>query len=564
MSARTSGTGRGLTYQGLDREANRLAWALRAAGVGPDRLVAVCLPRSVTQVVVLLAILKAGGAYVPLSPADPPARLALLLAETKPVLLISAIWRQNLACPVWNLEQLPALVAGQPDHRPALESHPDNLAYVTYTSGSTGQPKGVMITHRGVANLADPAQPMAVRSADVVGLHSPLPFDASTFELWCTLAAGACLLVAPPDPLTLADYRALAGQASVLCLTPSLFNLLVDEGCDELGRLRLLNVGGEAIDPAHADRLPGTAAVMHCYGPTEGTMLATAGPASARTPAGRVPIGGALAGCQAYVAGEDLRPVPAGVTGELYLAGAGLARAYLGQPALTAERFVPDPNQPGQRMYRTGDLARRLPGGQLEFAGRTDDQVKLRGHRIEPAEIEAALLAHPAVLGAAVAVRQDSTDTRRLVAYLVLTPDRAAPDRAAPDRSGCIREWLGQRLPEYLVPSHLVTLDALPLSPNGKLDRQALPALADPAPPEAAGADLPGSQTERLVADVWSEACELDQIRLDDHFIDIGGDSLRALRVVAELASHGYHLALADLFQRGTVRELAAYLDSVG
>ncbi len=329
ISAGLSGTGRRLTYEALDRQANRLAWALREAGVGPDRLVAVCLPRSVTQVVVLLAILKAGGAYVPLSPADPPARLAQLLAQTRPVLLISAAHQQDLACPVWRLEQLPALVASQPEHRPALKLHPDNLAYVTYTSGSTGQPKGVMITHRGVANLAGLAQPMAVRSADVVGFHSPLQFDASTFELWCTLAAGACLLVAPPDPLTLADYRALAKQASVMCLTPSLFNLLVDEGCDELGGLRLLNVGGEAIDPGHVDRLPGPAVVMHCYGPTEGTMLAAVGPASARTAAGRVPIGSALAGCHAHVADEHLRPVPAGVTGELYLAGppgAGISR----------------------------------------------------------------------------------------------------------------------------------------------------------------------------------------------------------------------------------------------
>ena len=544
---------RSLTYRDLEREANRLAWALRGHGVGPDQLVAVCLPRSVTLVVVLLAILKAGGAYVPLSPADPPARLARLLAETRPTLLITTEPPgPDLAVPVWRLEQLPALSARQPDERPASDPHPANLAYITYTSGSTGQPKGVMVTHRGVANLADARQPMAVRSTDVVGFHSPLQFDASTYELWCTLAAGACLLVAPPDPVALADYRELASKASVLCLTPSLFNLLVDEGCHELGGLRLLNVGGEAIDPGHVDRLPGTALIMACYGPTEGTMLATAGPAAERTPDGRAPIGKPLLGCEVYLLGDDLGPTPAGETGELYLGGAGLARAYLGQPAQTAARFVADPARPGQRVYRTGDLARRLPDGELEFLGRVDDQVKLRGHRIEPAEIEHALLAHPDVLGAAVAVRPDSTGARRLAAYLVLVPGG--------DRARQIGEWLAQRLPEYLVPTHFVTLDSLPLNPNGKLDRLALPDL--PATGHADGGGLPESRTEQLVAQVWSVACEREEVRLDDHFIDIGGDSLRALQIVAELAGHGHQVALADLFQHGTVRELAAYLDS--
>jgi amino acid adenylation domain-containing protein len=560
-----------LTYRELNRNANRLAWVFREHGVGPDRLVGVCLPRGAAQVQVLLAVLKAGGGYLPLSPADPPARLRKLLGQVRPVLLVttaelaSELTASGVTRTTICLEDLPAIAGRQPDHRPASDPDPANLAYVTYTSGSTGEPKGVMITHRGVANLADPRQPMAPRSSDVVAFHTPLPFDASTYELWCTLAAGACLLVAPPGQLTLADYRALARQASVLCLASSLFHFLIDEGCPELTQVRLLTVGGETVDADHVDRLPSELEILDCYGPTEGTMLNTVGPARRRTPAGRVLIGRPLVGCRTYVLDRYLRPTPVGVVGELYLGGAGLGRGYLGQPARTAERFVPDPfaARPGERLYRTGDLARWLDGGELEFLGRADDQVKLRGYRIEPAEVEKALLGHPAVRAAAVAVRADRADGGRLVGYVV---------RATDETVSGIRGWLAERLPAYLVPGDLVVLDELPLTPWGKLDRAALPAPPDreSSADKQVGEQVGGAQhapdgaaIELLLTRAWSAALGLGQVGLDDHFLDLGGDSLRAMRVVAELADLGHHVTLPQLFQLGTVRELAAYLEEL-
>lgn len=569
---------RTLTYSELDREANRLAWALRERGVGPDRLVGVCLPRSAAQVQVLLAVLKAGGGYLPLSPADPPARRRELLGQARPALLVTtAELAPELIHPdgpavTIGLEDLPEIADGQPGHRLPARINPANLAYVTYTSGSTGKPKGVMITHGGVANLADPRQPMAPRSGDVVAFHTPLPFDASSYELWCTLAVGACLLVAPPGQLTLADYRALARRASVLCLTSSLFHFLVSEGCPELATLRLLNVGGETVHAGDVDRLlastaeraagssPLASTVFNCYGPTEGTMLGAVGPARRRGPAGSVPIGRPLAGCRTYVLDRQLRPVPAGVAGELYLGGAGLGRGYLGEPARTAERFVPDPHpaRPGERLYRTGDLARWLPGGELDFLRRVDDQVKLRGYRIEPAEVERALLGHPAVRAAAVTVRSDGDGGGRLVGYVVRAAEATDETETMGEAMAGLRDWLAARLPAYLVPADLVAIDELPLTPWGKLDRQALP-----DPPGRAGSASGGSATELLLARVWSAALELGQVGLDDNFLDLGGDSLRAMRVAAELADHGHHVTLAQLVQLGTVRALAAHLDRV-
>lgn len=573
---------RTLTYSELDTDANRLAWAFRELGVGQDRLVAVCLQRGAAQVQVLLAVLKAGGGYLPLSPADPPARLRELLGQARPTLLVtttelaSELIQPGGAPATICLDDLPEVADGHPGHRLPVRLHPENLAYVTYTSGSTGKPKGVMITHGGVANLADPRQPIAPRSGDVVAFHTPLPFDASTYELWCTLTAGACLLVAPPGQLALADYRALARRASVLCLTPSLFHFLVSEGCPELATLRLLNVGGETVHPDDVDRVPAESGIFDCYGPTEGTMLAAVGPARRRGPTGTVLIGRPLAGCRTYVLDRHLRPVQAGVGGELYLGGAGLGRGYLGQPARTAERFVPDPFAacPGERLYRTGDLARWLPGGELDFLGRADDQVKLRGYRIEPAEVERALLGHPAVSAAAVTVRADGDGGGRLIGYVVRAPAgtaaRTSPETA--DETGdetmpAIRGWLAARLPAYLVPADLVAVDELPLTPWGKLDRQALPAPPDREPPAGARAsgarDEPAGSATELLIQVWSAALELGQVGLDDNFLDLGGDSLRAMRVVADLADHGHHVTLAQLVQLGTVRELAAHLDRV-
>ncbi len=560
-----------LSYAELDALANRLAWAMRDRGVGPDRLVAVCLPRGIALVPVLLAILKAGGAYLALDAGQPPARLRQLCADASPVL---AVTTDGLAGElvdlgqVWTVADLTGLAAWAADRtdRPPSTTGPDDLAYVTYTSGSTGAPKGVMVTHRGIANLADARQPMAPRRGELVGVHSPLAFDASTYELWAGLNAGACLwLAGGADPLSVADYRRLAAAADVLCLTPSLFNLLVDEGCTELGTVRLLNVGGEAVDAAHMDRMPAGPTVFNCYGPTECTMLSTVGPATRRTPSGRIPIGGPLRGVRTYVLDDELAPAPVGVTGELYLASEGLARGYLGQPGRTAERFVPDPfdGSRGERLYRTGDLARWLPGGELEFLGRVDSQVKLRGFRIEPGEVEAALRLDERVRDAVVVPRESSRGVRQLVGYLVLAAGE--PHRSTPELLDQIRARLASRLPDYLVPAVLVDLPAVPLTGNGKVDRSSLARRPLPAP-RAPGTDpdrpeQPATGTQRLVTEVWSAAFEVGQIGPDDDFFGLGGDSLRALRIVAELEGQGHQLTVPDLYELGTVRRLAAYLD---
>ncbi|MFI9723614.1 amino acid adenylation domain-containing protein [Streptomyces sp. NPDC052396] len=528
--------GERLTYAELDRRANRLARVLAASGVGPERLVGIRLPRGTDLAVAALAVLKAGGAYLPLDPDHPPHRLRRIVADARPCLV---------------LDSLPPS-QDQPDERLARPVHPAQLAYVCYTSGSTGRPKGVMVTHAALANFVT-GQPMSPRPDDVVGAHFSPAFDASAHELWSTLCAGAQLLTAPGGRLEPQDYRELTRQATALLLTPGLFAVLAEHDQQALARLRHLNLGADQLDPDPVARLrrgPGLT-TLNCYGPTECTVAATTGDALRRTPFGRVPIGHPLAGVTVHVLDRRLRPVPPGVPGELYLGGAGLARGYAGAPALTAERFVASPREPGARLYRTGDMVRQLPDGALEMLGRDDDQVKIRGFRVEPAEVEEALRAHPLVRSAVVVARGEA-DRRELIGYLI-------PVRRTPDPAATVLDELRKRLPGYLVPSALVVLDAFPLTANGKTDRARLPdppAAARPAPEQAL------TPTERLLAEVWAEVLETPDIGPEDDFFEIGGDSLSALRVVAELAEHGLSLALGDLYRLATVRECARELDA--
>ncbi|MGW4562391.1 amino acid adenylation domain-containing protein, partial [Streptomyces sp. NPDC004561] len=534
-----------LTYAELDARANRLAHALIGQGVRPETAVAVQLERSPELVVAILAIVKAGGAYVPLDPRFPSSRVDLIVRETGAALVLTD-------------DVLTAL--GRAETRttdPQICFHAGQLAYVMYTSGSTGHPKGIGVTHHDVAGLAL-APCWRGGAHERVLLHSPTAFDASTYELWVPLLGGGRIVMAPPGQLdTEALRQALAdNDVTGMWLTAGLFSLVAEERPDAFDGVREVWTGGDVV-PARAvarvmEACPGLH-VVNGYGPTETTTFA-AHHRMATPPdtALGVPIGRPMANMRLHVLDPGLRLVPPGVVGELYIAGTGLARGYVGRPALTAERFVADPHGPaGGRMYRTGDVVRRLADGRLEFTGRADDQVKLRGFRIEPGEIETVLAGCPPVARTAVVVREDRPGDKRLVAYVVPVPGDAPDPEDLADR-------LRRTLPEYMVPSAFVTLDALPLTRNGKLDRAALPA------PEY-GTSGPGrgprTPQEQLLCDLFAEVLGRDRVRIDDGFFDLGGHSLLAARLVSRIRETlGIGLGLRTLFEAPTVAGLSERL----
>ncbi|MFB7613702.1 non-ribosomal peptide synthase/polyketide synthase, partial [Kitasatospora sp. NPDC056181] len=533
-----------LTYRELDRRANRLARALTGQGVRPETPVAVLLERSAELVVAILAIVKAGGAYVPLDPRFPSSRIDLIVRETGAALVLTE-------------DVLTALSQAEPDDSDlGISCDPRQLAYVMYTSGSTGRPKGVGVTHRDVAALAL-APCWREGGHDRVLLHSPTAFDASTYEFWVPLLGGGRVVVAPPGRLDLDLLAAAVDGHGVtgLWLTAGLFRLVAEERPELLAGVHEVWTGGDVVPPSAVARVLAACpdiAVVNGYGPTETTTFGAhhrvrALPAHATA----VPIGRPMANMRAYVLDAGLQPVPSGVAGELYLAGAGVARGYLGRPGLTAERFVACPFEAGERMYRTGDLVRRLADGALEFVGRADDQVKLRGFRIEPGEVEAVLAACPGVAQAAVLVREDQPGDQRLVAYLV----PAAEDAPAPDE---LARRLGRELPEYMVPSAFVTLERLPLTANGKLDRAALPAPAYDTTGTGRG---PRTPQEQLLCELFAEILGREQVHLDDDFFDLGGHSLLAARLVSRVRETlGVQVGLRTLFEAPTVAGLTERL----
>ncbi|MDG6109855.1 non-ribosomal peptide synthetase [Dactylosporangium aurantiacum] len=557
--------GRDLTYAELDARSAALAGHLRRLGVGRGDLVAVCAERSHELVVALLAVMRAGAAYVPLDPQYPAERLAFMLADAAaPVVLTQARLAGSLppggATVVVLDEPLPGGDAPEPDLDPPA---PHDTAYVIYTSGSTGRPKGVPNTHRGIVNRLDWMQRQyRLGDDDVVLQKTPASFDVSVWEFFWPLLTGARLVLAAPGGHRDAEYlRDLirAERVTTLHFVPSMLAVfLAADGVSGCTSLRRVICSGEELPVDLARRCLATlpAGLHNLYGPTEAAIDVSAWQCDgdALTGLARVPIGAPIQNIALYVLDDRLRPVPAGVPGQLFIAGVGLATGYLRRPALTAQRFLPDPyGPPGTRMYATGDLALRRPDGTIDFLGRMDTQVKLRGLRIELGEIEAALRDRPGVRDAAVVVREDSPGDKRLVAYLAAGDDLD---------EGALRTALRTRLPDYMVPAAVVVLPELPLTPNGKLDRRALPA---PVVRRDAGTALvePRTPTEHLVAGVWRDLLTVDALGIDDDFFDLGGHSLIATQVVARLrqATDG-GVSVLDVFQHRTVRALAALLDT--
>ncbi|HEX8272438.1 MAG TPA: amino acid adenylation domain-containing protein [Longimicrobiaceae bacterium] len=554
------------TYAELDAESRRIARFLRSAGVGPETRVGILLERTPAMVAALLGVLRAGGAYVPLDPAHPRERIAFALEDSGArVVLTQASLAEALpaghGAGIVRLDADRARIdaAAEDDAPPAV--HPGNAAYLIYTSGSTGRPKGVVVTHAAAAGfLGAVLERPGISPDDTLLAVTTLAFDISVLELFAPLARGARVVLA--DRATAADPAALsallaASGATVMQATPATWSMLLLAGWEGRPGLRVLS-GGEALPGELADRLRERCAeVWNLYGPTEATVWATAHRVERSEPV--VPLGGPLANTRAYVLDRRLVPVPVGVPGELYLAGAGVARGYHGRADLTAERFLPDPaaGAAGARMYRTGDRARWRQDGTLEFLGRTDQQVKVRGYRIEPGEVEAALRALPGVREAVVVAREDVAGERRLVGYVVLAAG------AGLDEAG-LRDRLRESLPDYMVPSAFVALEALPLTPNGKLDRAALPA------PEAVGAGAreyvaPRGPTEEALAEIWAEVLRRDRVGAHDDFFALGGHSLMATQVISRVRGRlDAELQLRDLFAASTLEAFARRVEAAG
>jgi amino acid adenylation domain-containing protein/non-ribosomal peptide synthase protein (TIGR01720 family) len=538
--------GASLSYADLDARVSTLAGVLAARGAAPGRIVACCLPRTADLLVTLLAVQRTGAAYLPLDPDFPADRLAWMLTDSAPAVLVTRTGMVSAA-------DVPTLLLDRPLPAAApvgdLAHAADDAAYVLYTSGSTGRPKGVVVTRENLVNfLLAMREEVPLGPADRLLAVTTVSFDISGLELYLPLLCGAAVVLAAKeavrDPAVLAPLVRRTA-ATVVQATPTLWRALVDVpgGAAALAGLRVL-VGGEALPPDLAAELRKHAAeVTNLYGPTETTIWSTA----YRLVCDAVTVGRPIGNTRAYVLDAALRPVPDGFPGELYLAGAGVARGYLGRPSLTAGRFVADPWAPGERMYRTGDLARRRPDGTFDVLGRVDHQVKLRGFRIELGEIEAVLESAAPVTRAVAVIREDRPGDRRLAAYVVGT----VPDPAA------LRELVADALPDYMVPSAIVVLDALPTTPNGKLDRNALP-----APDYAAGApEAARTPREELLAGVFAEVLGVAAVGVRDDFFALGGHSLLAARVAARVRTLlGADLALRDVFDAPTVAGLAARL----
>ena len=570
--------GKRLSYRELNSRANQLAHYLRRLGVGPESLVGICIERSLEMIVGLLGILKAGGAYVPLDPAYPRERLRFMLEDAQVSVLLtheSLIENGRLntedrnAPPFSILEpQIKTIcldtdwekIAQQSERNPDTGATAQNLAYVIYTSGSAGQPKGVQVEHRSVINcLYSMRQQIGLTEKDILLAVTTISFDITALETYLPLTTGAKLVLARGDEAL--DGRQLRDRltkcgATTMQATPSTWRLLLEARWEGDRRLKIL-CGGEVLSRELADQLLERArSVWNLYGPTETTIWSAIHKVQ---PGDRsVPIGSPIANTQIYLLDSRLQPEPLGVPCELYIGGAGLARGYLNRPDLTAERFIPNPfnDEPGSRLYRTGDRAHYLCDGNIEFLGRVDDQVKIRGYRIEPGEIESVLNQHPAVKETVVVLRErDSSGDKDLVAYFVPRQD-SSPSVID------LRGFLRRKVPQYMMPAILIAIDALPLSPNGKVDRSKLPPPDDSRPNLEETFVEPRTEAEQLVAQVWEEVLKLDKVGICDNFFEFGGHSLSAIQVISRLREvFGKNIPLRLLFEEPTVAGLVPSIE---
>lgn len=558
-----------LTYRQLNRRANQLARYLQAKGAGPEMIVGVCMERSAEMVVALLGVLKAGAAYVPLDPDLPPERLAFMLSDTRAALLLTQqrlvnSLPPNRPQPVCLDTDWANIAPYSPENLPVAVSE-QNLAYVIYTSGSTGRPKGVLVPHRGIVNrIAWTQDILNLTPADRVLQKTPLSFDVSVWEIFLPLLTGACLVAARPGGHRDSRYllqTIVEQQITLAHFVPSMLALfLAEPGLEACNRtLKHVWCGGEALSPELREQFFARldARLYNGYGPTEASVGVTYHKCNRNRKQQAVPIGRPQANNQVYLLDSALQPVPVGVPGELYIGGVSLARGYLGQPGLTAEKFIPHPfsPQPGARLYKTGDIARYRPDGAIEFLGRVDHQVKVRGYRIEPGEIETVLAGHPAVQKAVVIVREDTPGNRRLAAYVV--PN----GQIGPDPVDKLRRYLLAKLPNYMVPATFSILDTLPLTPSGKVDRRALPAPEPSRPGGQAGYTAPRDRIELALAQIWADLLDVRPVGVHDNFFDLGGHSLLAVRLMARIQQQfGQDLPLATLFQGATIDHLARIL----
>jgi amino acid adenylation domain-containing protein len=549
-----------LTYRELDERANQLAHRLIGLGVRQDDRVAVFLERSVALVVAILATSKAGAAYVPVHEGYPPDRRQWVLDHSAPVVLLTDTAKRAEGLPTG----VPTVVVdddpatdGQPATDPAVPIHPDQLAYVIHTSGSTGHPKGVAVTHRDVVRLIFDPQWTPERHARVL-MIAPYAFNVSSYEIWMPLLHGGRIITAPPGNLEPGKLRSLIAEHEItgIHVTAGLFRVLAEVAPDTFEGVSEILTGGDMIAPAAVRRVldvnPGIV-VRAMYGATEGTLFSAHHPIPADyRPGTIVPVGGPLSDVDILILDERLNPVPAGIEGEIYLSGRGVARGYFGSTELTAERFVADPfGEPGARMYRTGDLARR-EDGLIEFVGRASSQVKILGFRIELGEVEATVARFPGIAHAVVVVRELELGEKRLVAYVV--PDGEDIDL------GALRAHARDSLPDYMVPAAFIQLAELPLTPNGKLDRDAMPE------PDFDNVDTyraPGTPLQEKLCAIFSAVLEVPRVGIDDSFFDLGGQSLQAMRLLARMRTElDADLLINVLFDVPTVAGLAKHIEA--
>lgn len=557
-----------LTYEELRAQSDHLAQYLRRLGIGPDVLVGICLERSLELIVALLAILKAGGAYVPLDSSYPKERLAFMLLDSGVSVLITQ--RRLLTELPEHQARVLCLddrdwVAKESSMELSTKVAPENLAYVIYTSGSTGKPKGAMNTHLGICNrLLWMQEQYQLRENDRVLQKTPVSFDVSVWELFWPLLNGAKLVMAKPgghqDGAYLVDVIR-DQEITVMHFVPSMLQIFLDvSGVEKCSSLRQVICSGEALSFKLIQRFFSRlhAKLDNLYGPTEAAVDVTYWPCRLNNDVHTVPIGRPVANTQTHILDSSLEPVSIGEIGELYLAGVQLARGYFNRPDLTAERFVPNPLglEPGSRMYNTGDLARYLPDGNIEFLGRADHQVKIRGNRIELGEIEAVLNQHPVLQETVVVAREDKTGNKRLLAYIVAKKGHKPSLKE-------LRDFVQKTLPDYMIPSSFTFLESVPVNPNGKADRAALPAPDQSRPQLEQPYVAPRTELERYLCDLWREILSLDQVGIHDRFFELGGDSIQAALFINTLREKlGEFLYIVTIFESPTVAAFASFLSS--